>query len=125
MNTHNNPKSDGDEEIRNILQNAALPEPIGGNEAARERVMGKIRHTFPPKTVVPKRIFSRSGVWRSLGAGAIVAGLGLAIFLAMPEPSAEADELPTDIQMRQFYDQHEANHTAHFQEATTDTGARN
>jgi hypothetical protein len=112
-----NVENKNDEEqvaIRHLLQNAPVPEPIGGHDATRERVMGKVRHKFPPESAVPKR---GSFLFRSLGAGAIIAGIGLVVFFAMPAPSAEADELPTNTQMQQFYDQHETNHTAHFQEA--------
>jgi hypothetical protein len=117
MDTQNNTKSD--DEIRHLLQNTTVPEPVGGHETARERVMGKVRHTFPvgsptPNvTSAPKRISHLGG---SLSAGAVIAGLALAIFFAWPQQSTKAEELPSEAQMQQFYDQHETNHIAHLQE---------
>jgi hypothetical protein len=114
-------KLKSDDEIRQTLQNASTPEPIGGHEATRERVMGKVRHQFPVGSDAkhsssnPISRFIRPLI-RPVSAGAVVAGLALVVFFAWPQESTEADMLPSDTQMQQFYDQHEINHIAHFQE---------
>ena len=99
-----------DEEIRSRLRSASLPDPVGGHEAARERLMGRVRHRYPPGTKISPPV---SRLARPLIASISVAGLALAVFLAWPEQKAEADALPTEAQMQRFYDQHEVHHNAH------------
>lgn len=99
-----------DEDLQKRLQEASLPEPAGGLDAARERAMGRVRHKFPAD--VPREAPRRS-LWRPLGATALAGGLALVVFLAWPEPRAEADPLPTEAQMQQLYDQHETHRAEH------------
>lgn len=105
-----------DEDLQKRLQEASLPEPAGGLEAARERAMGRVRHKFPADA--PRETGHRS-LWRSLGATALAGTLALVVFLAWPEPRAEADPLPTETQMQQLYDQHETHHAEHLLFAET------
>ncbi|MBB6052871.1 hypothetical protein [Armatimonas rosea] len=91
------------------LRAAPVPEPIGGLETARERMMGRVRHTYPVGTSLPRRI-----LWRPIGATALASVVAITLFLVWPEPSAEADPLPTEAQMQKFYDQHEVHHAEHF-----------
>ncbi|MCX6368923.1 MAG: hypothetical protein NTX57_19755 [Armatimonadetes bacterium] len=102
-----------DEDLQKTLKEAPIPEPIGGQDAARERVMGRVRHQFPPDE--PLKAHRRS-LWRPLGATALAGVIALVVFLVWPEQSAEADPLPSEAQMQQFYDRHETNHTEHLQE---------
>nr|WP_309692404.1 hypothetical protein [Armatimonas sp.] len=106
--------NDNDDDLGQMLRAASVPDPIGGHEPARERLMGRVRHQFPVETRV--RMHSPR-LYRSLTAGAVLAGLTLVVFLAWPEQKAEA--LPSEAQMQRFYDQHETHHTAHFQESET------
>ena len=101
-----------DEDLQLQLQEAPLPEPIGGLDAARERVMGRVRHQFPANAPLRRR-----SLWRPFGATALAGAIALVIFLTWPEPRAEADPLPSEAQMRQLYDQHETHHAKHFREA--------
>ena len=86
-----------DEDLQKRLQEAPLPEPAGGLEAARERAMGRVRHKFPADA--PRETGPRS-LWRPLGATALAGTLALLVFLAWPEPRAEADPLPTETHSR-------------------------
>lgn len=108
MNTEDN------SDLQQVLRDASVPDPIGGQEAARERVMSRVRHQFPTETAPTPRSFP---LRRSFIGGALLAGLSLVVFLAWPEPKAEAEPLPSEAQMQQFYDQHETHHTAHLQES--------
>lgn len=101
-----------DDSLSTVLREAPIPEPIGGYEAARERVLGKVRHA--PRRKVKTRL---PWLVRPLGATALVAGVVLVCVLAWPEPRASADTLPDDSQMEQFYDHHEANRAAYFETA--------
>ena len=103
-----------EEDLQKALKEAPIPEPIGGLDAARERVMGRVRHQFPVDA--PLKIH-RHSLWRPLGATALAGVIALVVFLVWPEQSAEADPLPSEAQMQQFYDQHETHHTKHLQEA--------
>ena len=100
-----------DEDLKMILRDAAVPEPPGGMEAARERAMGQVRHHFPTNVSRPRTL------WRPLGATALAGAVAVVLFLAWPEPRAEADPLPTEAQMQQLYDQHETHHNEHFHNA--------
>ena len=100
-----------DEDLQKRLRDAALPLPAGGLDAARERAMGRVRHQFP--ATASRFAYA---LWRSLEATAFVGAIALVVFLAWPEPSAEADSLPSETQMRQLYDQHETRHREHLQE---------
>ncbi len=102
-----------DEDLRKALKEAPLLDPIGGLDAARERVMGRVRHQFPADA--PRNVPRRS-LWRPLGATALAGVVALVVFLVWPEQRAEADPLPSEAQMQQFYDQHETHHTEHLQE---------
>jgi hypothetical protein len=105
-----------DEEIRQKLAEAPLPEPVGGHDAARERAMGKVRHQFP----TPEKPAPRRSVLRSLIASGLAVGAAVVVFLAWPEPPAEADPLPSESQMAQFYDQHETHLASHLQAAESE-----
>ena len=98
-----------DEEIRTALAEAPVPEPVGGHDAARERALGKVRHRFP----TTERLAPRRSLLRPLIASALMAGAAAALFLAWPEPPAEAEPLPSESQMVQLYDQHETHLAAH------------
>ena len=102
------------DELQKVLQEGSLPEPLGGHETSRERLMGKVRHQFPVEAIPHKR---SPRLYRSLLTGTVIAALALVGFLAWPEPSAEADPLPSEAQMQQFYDQHKTHHTEHLQES--------
>lgn len=91
------------------LRDAPLPEPVGGLDTARERMMGRVRHQYPVGASLPRR-----PLWRPLGATALAGAVAIMLFLVWPEPRAEADPLPTEAQMQKFYDQHEAHHAEHF-----------
>jgi hypothetical protein len=105
-----------DDEIRAALQQTPLPEPIGGHHAARERVMGRVRHRYP----VPEPKTSRRSLLKPLAASAALAAVAFTVLISWPEPAAEADTLPDDVQMRQLYDQHEAHFAAHLRGETQD-----
>lgn len=98
-----------DEELQKRLQEAPLPEPVGGLDNSRERSMGRVRHRFPADTPPHSRSF-----WRPLGATTLAGALALLVFLAWPQPSAEADTLPSAAQMQKLYDQHEIHDADHF-----------
>ncbi|MBB6051447.1 hypothetical protein [Armatimonas rosea] len=114
MNTEDTSDSRDNADLRQVLRSASVPDPIGGPEAARERVMSRVRHQFPPETVPAQR---SSPFRRSFIGGALLAGLSLVVFLMWPEREAEADPLPSEAQMQQFYDQHETHHVAHQQQS--------
>ncbi|WP_309708512.1 hypothetical protein [Armatimonas sp.] len=99
-----------DDDIRAILTEASFPEPIGGAVAARERLMGTLRHHYPPEK---NYAVSRRSLRRPLGAIALAGVMAVALLLVWPEQKAEADPLPSEAQMQQFYDQHETTHVAH------------
>lgn len=99
-----------DEILEEKLRAAPLVEPVGGLETARERMMGRVRHRFPTDLPLPRRLF-----WQPLGATVLAGAAALVLFLAWPEQRAEADPLPTEAQMEQFYDQHEVHHSEHVQ----------
>ena len=101
-----------DDEIRMALREAPTPAPVGGHDAARERLFGKLRHRFPPSGKPVKR----GSVLRPLVGSLLALGVAATVFLAWPEPSAEADPLPSESQMSRFYDQHETHLAAHFRE---------
>lgn len=100
-----------DDAIRAILTQAPAPEAIGGSAAARERLMGTLRHHYPPEKSYP---MSHRSLWRSLGATALAMVMAVGIFLVWPESEAEADPLPSEAQMQLLYDQHELTHAAYF-----------
>lgn len=102
-----------DDGIRKTLAEAPVPEPVGGHEVARERALGEVRHRFP----MYERLAMRRRLMRPLVASAVMACAALVVFLAWPEPPAEADPLPSESQMAQLYDQHETHLAAHFQAA--------
>jgi len=97
--------------LQDQLKRAPLPEPVGGYDVARERALARVRHH--PK---PQVRWGYSGLARPLGATALVAGLALVGILMWAEPKASADTLPDDSQMAQFYDHHEANQAAYFED---------
>lgn len=100
-----------DDDLKKTLNEAPVPEPIGGHAATQERLMGRVRHQYPADAPLPS---SPAPLWRrSLVATGALSVLGLAIFLAWPERPAEAEPLPTEAQMHQFYDQHEEHSQAH------------
>ena len=99
-----------DEDLQTMLRDAAVPEPLGGLEAARERAMGQVRHHFPANASRPRTLL------RPLGATALAGAVAVAVFLMWPEPRAEADPLPSETQMQQLYDQHETHHTEHLRQ---------
>lgn len=100
-----------EEHLKEQLKAAPLPEPVGGYDAARERALARVRHH--PK---PRLRWGYSGLVRPLGATALVAGLALVAVFMWPEPPASADTLPNESQMAQFYDHHEANQAAYFED---------
>lgn len=96
-----------------MLTEASFPEPIGGSAAARERLMGTLRHHYPPEKSYAT---GQRSLWRPLGATALAMMMAVGIFLAWPEREAEAEPLPSEAQMQQLYDQHELTHAAYFLE---------
>jgi hypothetical protein len=118
----NTDKITSDDELRQVLQSAEVPTPVGGHDTARERVMGRVRHEFPTNSALPTNSTHASLQNKRaprflpfLGAGVTVAGLAFALFLFWAPQDIEGDDLPTDVQMQQFYDQHETHSVAHFQ----------
>jgi hypothetical protein len=101
-------KNDSNDSLEQELRDAPLPDPVGGLDTARERMMGRVRHKFPVGASRPQR-----ARWRPLGATALAGAIALTLFLVWPEPRAEADPLPTEAQMQKFYDQHEEHHAEH------------
>ncbi len=102
-----------DEELRQALRSASTPEPVGGHEVARERALSRVRHRFPSST---ERALPRRSLLRPLVATVAMASVVVALFLAWPEQAAEADSLPSEAQMSQFYDQHDTHHAAHLRD---------
>lgn len=103
-----------DDAVRAMLTQASFPEPIGGSSAARERLMGIVRHRYPPETTYST---AHRSLWRPLGATALAMMTITGLFLAWPERPAEVDPLPSGEQMQQLYDQHELTHAAYLHES--------
>ncbi len=102
-----------DDELREQLNEAPLPPPVGGHDATRERLMNRVRQTFPVTHPAPKSIWWHSRT--TAGAALIMAGLAAAAFFLWPAPPAE--HLPDDAAIFQLYDQHQSSHDSHFAEA--------
>ena len=106
-----------DERLRQALRDGKIPEPVGGHDATRERLLGRVRHQFPPDGAPKKRrtVRRNPSFVRSMGAGLALAAMALTAVVFWPQDSPPADDsLPSDTQMRQFYDAHELHSAQQF-----------
>ncbi|MGC4048042.1 MAG: hypothetical protein QM758_29985 [Armatimonas sp.] len=108
-----------DEDLREQLNSAPVPPPVGGHEATRERLMDRVRQTFPvdaPAPSVTKSVWWHSRTTAGAGAALLMAGLAAAAFFLWSAP--QQDRLPDDAALFQLYDQHQFHHDSHFAETS-------
>jgi hypothetical protein len=107
-----------DETLRKMVQDAPLPEPQGGLENARERMMGRVRQQARETTKKRPAFLRRLLPTSLVGGGVLVAGIVTVLLLSVP--NTREGKLPSEQEMQLFYDLHNVHAQSHFTQIPQD-----